>query len=436
MAMPEREGLRRPESVADFIGELRGLKAVAGLSLRELQRRTGLPRSTIAHALRTDRPTLPPWDRVLALLRALGVAETALPAWKQAWTGLRLAADAGARARVEGRSKGSDATPVAAEGTPAGCDGAAVQADRAAADGDFAGGGSGAVEGVTAPVRGFRRGPSRQRVLTHAASLLLGVCIGVGAMEGLAGVDTAGSPAGVKVGYPVEEQPCPSPTADPAPDPAGVADAGPRTGNESAAWVARAAADQQVLGGTDVVLPVTNAVTAGNALVVTMMLTATCPGPLTVTDTQGNTFRIVAEETDGRLHRTLVLAAFHVRPLSTADSIRVTYPHASKYHVAVDEFSGISRAVGYARAHGESGQTAFSTSSTRLDCAAGDLVVGTVGSNSGTAPAFTGEWTALPVLRLSSYRLSTAYRIVPAAQMCAVTGTTTSQWAAAAVVFR
>ncbi|MFC6984209.1 hypothetical protein [Streptomyces cirratus] len=234
----------------------------------------------------------------------------------------------------------------------------------------------------------------------------------------------------------MEEQPCPPPTANAAPSSAGAADAGPRTGDEPAAWVARAAADQQILGGTDVVLPVTNAVTEGNALVVTMMLTATCPGPVTVTDTRGNAFRIVADETDARLHRTLVLAAFHVRPLTTADSIRVKYPHASKYHVAVDEFSGISRAVGYAQAHGESGQTAFSTSSTRLDCAAGDLVVGTVGSNSGTAPVFTAEWTALPVLRLSSYRLSTAYRIVPADQMCAATGTTTSQWGAAAVVFR
>lgn len=423
--MPEREGPWRPESVAEFIGALRSLKAVEGLSLRELQRRTGLPRTTIAHALSKERPSLPPWDRVLALLRALGVDETALPGWKRAWTGLRLAADAGTRAG--GPSEGSASMPAQAEAAP-------TEADGDPAVGDPAGGGS--AEGAAAPVRGSRRGPSRQLVLTHAASLLLGVCVGVGAMEGLAGVDPAGGPAGVKAGFPVEEQPCPPPTANPAPSSAGAADAGPRTGNESAAWVARAAADQQILGGTDVVLPVTNAVTAGDALVVTMMLTATCPGPVTVTDTRGNAFRIVADETDSRLHRTLVLAAFHVRPLTTADSIRVKYPHASKYHVAVDEFSGISRAVGYAQAHGESGQTAFSTSSTRLDCAAGDLVVGTVGSNSGTAPAFTAEWTALPVLRLSSYRLSTAYRIVPADQMCAATGTTTSQWGAAAVVFR
>ncbi|KIF06273.1 hypothetical protein PL81_08420, partial [Streptomyces sp. RSD-27] len=93
MVMPEREALRRPETVAEFIGELRALKAVEGLSLRELQRRTGLPRSTIAHALRTDRPALPPWDRVAGLLGALGVAEEALPEWKAGWRRLRLATE-------------------------------------------------------------------------------------------------------------------------------------------------------------------------------------------------------------------------------------------------------------------------------------------------------------------------------------------------------
>ncbi|MFD2122472.1 hypothetical protein ACFSNO_27920 [Streptomyces cirratus] len=113
------------------------------------------------------------------------------------------------------------------------------------------------------------------------------------------------------------------------------------------------------------------------------------------------------------------------------------YPHASKYHVAVDEFSGISRAVGYAQAHGESGQT-------RVQHLVDPARLRRRGPRGGhgrlqtAAPprVFTAEWTALPVLRLSSYRLSTAYRIVPADQMCAATGTTTSQWGAAAVVFR
>ncbi|KIF02616.1 hypothetical protein PL81_28940 [Streptomyces sp. RSD-27] len=198
----------------------------------------------------------------------------------------------------------------------------------------------------------------------------------------------------------------------------------------------RVTSGQEVLAGTDVVLPVLAPVTEGDALVVSIMLTSSCPGRVEVTDTQGDTFHIVADETDASRHRTLVLAAFGAHPLGTADSLRATYPHASKYHVAVDEFSGISAAVGNAQAHGQTGGTAFSTGSPRLDCAAGDLLVGAVGTNTGSAPLFTTEWTALPLLQLSSYRLATAYRVVPAAQTCAATGTTTAQWSAAAVVFR
>jgi hypothetical protein len=59
-----------------------------------------------------------------------------------------------------------------------------------------------------------------------------------------------------------------------------------------------------------------------------------------------------------------------------------------------------------------------------------------VGANSGSEPVFTDEWHGLPVLKLSSYRLGTAYRVVKAAQSCAATGTTTGQWGAVAVAFR
>ncbi|GAA1234634.1 hypothetical protein GCM10009665_26060 [Kitasatospora nipponensis] len=78
----------------------------------------------------------------------------------------------------------------------------------------------------------------------------------------------------------------------------------------------------------------------------------------------------------------------------------------------------------------------FSTSSVQLNCGRGDLLVSVVGTNTGTAPQFTPEWQSLPVLKLSSYQLSTAYRTIPAAQSCAATGLTTAQWGAVAVTFR
>jgi hypothetical protein len=59
----DRAGPGEPTTTAEFVEALRDLKAVSGLSLRELQRCSGLPRTTIAHALNPERSVLPPWDR-------------------------------------------------------------------------------------------------------------------------------------------------------------------------------------------------------------------------------------------------------------------------------------------------------------------------------------------------------------------------------------
>ncbi len=207
-------------------------------------------------------------------------------------------------------------------------------------------------------------------------------------------------------------------------------------GAERPAWIARPAGDQQILSTASLVLPVTSAVTDGHALVVSLMLTSTCPGPVTVTDSRGNAYRTLADVTDGRRHRVLILAAFEVAALGTADSLTLGYPRSSKYHVAVDEFSGITGAGQAAVASGDAGGTAFSTESAPLTCAAGDLQVAAVGTNSGSAPVFSPGWTALPVLPLSSYRLSTAYRLTDTTARCAATGRTTAQWAAALATLR
>ncbi|MFE9426242.1 BTAD domain-containing putative transcriptional regulator [Kitasatospora sp. NPDC006697] len=205
-------------------------------------------------------------------------------------------------------------------------------------------------------------------------------------------------------------------------------------------YVARTGSDEQVLSSTAVDVPVLVPVRAGDTLVVSLMLTSTDPGPVTVTDSAGDAYAPVADVTDPTGHRTMLLAAFGVRALGTADRITAGYPRASKYHIAVDEFSGVSAAAGRAAAFADPGSapTAFSTSATPVACGPGDLLVAAVGSNSGPAPQFVAGWRSLPVLKLSSYRLSTAYRLAGAAEpdRCAATGTTTAQWEAALAVLR
>lgn len=83
-------------------------------------------------------------------------------------------------------------------------------------------------------------------------------------------------------------------------------------------------------------------VAQGDALVVTMMLTGSCPGAVMVTDTRGDRFQVIEDVTDSPRHRVLMLTALGASALTTADSIRVTYPRAGTHHVAVDEFRGLS----------------------------------------------------------------------------------------------
>ncbi|MEZ0070523.1 hypothetical protein ABIA32_006576 [Streptacidiphilus sp. MAP12-20] len=200
-------------------------------------------------------------------------------------------------------------------------------------------------------------------------------------------------------------------------------------------WVGRRASDQENFTGTAVVLPITTKVTSGDVLVVTVMLTSVCPGPVQVTDTLGDSYTMVADETDTARHRTMIFAAFGVKQLTTADAVHLSYPHAGKYHVAVDEFRNISAVTGSSHAHGEAGNGAFSTSANPVTCTRGDLMVAAIGTNTGTAPTLAAGWTTLPVLKLSSYRLTTAYQVAAESGRCAVTGTTTAQWGATLVTF-
>jgi hypothetical protein len=270
-------------------------------------------------------------------------------------------------------------------------------------------------------------------VRTFLVGVLVGAVVGAGAAVG---VTTALGGATPVV--------CPTSDADLA---AGAAPVQPprlvpaayavsTTAATNPSWVGRPAFDAQILTVPGVSLPVLRQVTAGDTLVVSLMLTSTCPGPVRVTDTLGDSYSVAVDDTDTARHRTMVFVAFGVRALTDADAIHVTYPHASKYHVDVEEFRGVSAVAGQGHAHGESGGAAFSTGAAPVDCRAGELMVAAIGSNTGNPPTLVAGWTKLADLKLSSYHLVTAYQIAPTTGRCAATGTTTAQWGADLAVLR
>lgn len=210
----------------------------------------------------------------------------------------------------------------------------------------------------------------------------------------------------------------------------------PRPSAESG-YVARVAADAQIISSTGTTLRVDRPVQSGDAVVLALMLTSTSPGTVTVTDSQGNRYAMVADVTDSYRHRTLVFASFAGTPVQPGDSFHLTWPHASKYHVAAEEFRHLTAARGQAAGFGP-----YDHSSRPLavgisnGCTPGDLVFAAVGSNSGPAPHLASGWQHLPELQLSSYRLTVTFRRAAHPDDCSLTGTSNAQWETALVSLR
>ncbi|WP_344444982.1 AfsR/SARP family transcriptional regulator [Kitasatospora nipponensis] len=202
-------------------------------------------------------------------------------------------------------------------------------------------------------------------------------------------------------------------------------------------YLGRIGFDDQILTTTGIDVPVVSRTHRGDVVLVSLTLTATSAGTVSVKDSAGNTYTMVGDVVDAYWHRTMLFAAFDAKQLDTVDRISASYPQASKYHLAADVFSGVTGVTGQAGASNLNGHnsTSFSTSAAPLSCAVGDLLVSVISTNSGPAPQFSADWQALPVLTLSSYRQTTAFRFVAEPQKCAATGTTTAQWEALAVLF-
>ncbi|MFE6053202.1 response regulator transcription factor [Kitasatospora sp. NPDC056446] len=105
---------------AEFVTQLRLLKAWAGEpSLRRLERRTGLPRSTLARSLDVRHNRLPPLERVVTIVRACGVPAVVADHWADHWRRIQMLACLPKDARLpDGACRPQDTAGVPA-GAPA-----------------------------------------------------------------------------------------------------------------------------------------------------------------------------------------------------------------------------------------------------------------------------------------------------------------------------
>ena len=206
----------------------------------------------------------------------------------------------------------------------------------------------------------------------------------------------------------------------------------------AAAFVRRVGSATASSSKTTISVPVgAPGVAAGHTLIVSLLLSSTTSvsGALSAKDTAGNTYAVARDVNDGSAgDRTVVFAAINVQTLAAGASITLTYPSSAETHVSVDEFAGIT---GIDTSAGASATTtAFSSGTAPATSQASEVLIGTVGTESGAAPAWSTGWTALPTLAVSSDYLGAAYRIVSATGRYAATGTIRGQWMASIVTLK
>ncbi|NUS10678.1 MAG: helix-turn-helix transcriptional regulator [Streptomyces sp.] len=194
-------------------------------------------------------------------------------------------------------------------------------------------------------------------------------------------------------------------------------------------FAVQVASDDIPLGDPSTVgadLQVLKPVPRGDALVVTVALTGAGKGPVTVTDTAANRYRLAGEaDPDGR-HELLLFVVLDARSLGALDTITARWPRATIDHVTVDAFPNVTGAGPWGAAevpeHGSDSQR-FAVRDLLLLCPAGDLLFTAVNTSNGSDVELNSNWRTLAGPQQPSPQLTTAYRTITAeADRCEISG--------------
>ena len=168
----------------------------------------------------------------------------------------------------------------------------------------------------------------------------------------------------------------------------------------------------------------------GDTLLLAVMLTNTHSGGVSASDSEGNAYRVVVDQTDGAGDRTLLFAAPAIRALSGADTVGLSFPTAGEYHVALDAFSGVSTIDGHSSGTGPAGSS-FDSGAASLS--GRGIVYGVAGVQGGDNASWTSGLNALPTLFVSEDQLATGYLVTPSSGSYRAGGNCQHQWMAGIV---
>jgi hypothetical protein len=167
----------------------------------------------------------------------------------------------------------------------------------------------------------------------------------------------------------------------------------------------------------------------GDALLLSVMLTNTHAGAVSASDSAGNTYSVIADQSDGSGDRTLILAATAAKALSPGTSVTLTFPATQERHITLDAFTGVTAIGTHSSATAASGP--FSSGST--SASATGIVFAAAGIQGGENASWSAGFSALPTLLVApADQLATAYETVTPGSYQAA-GSCNHQWMAAAV---
>ena len=177
-------------------------------------------------------------------------------------------------------------------------------------------------------------------------------------------------------------------------------------------------------------------VAAGHTVVISSLLSSTSiTGAVSATDSAGNSYVLACDVNDGSAGDPVVtLIALNVKAVGAGGTITFTHPSSGETHVAVDEYAGVT-AIDTSAGTSATG-SAFSSGATPVTSQANELLIGVLGTESGSSPAWLTGWTALPALAVSTDYLGTAYRIVTTTGSYAASGASGGQWMAGIVTLK
>lgn len=205
----------------------------------------------------------------------------------------------------------------------------------------------------------------------------------------------------------------------------------PPQGAKPPAYAGRLAssATQTSSAATTATVQTSAASSPGDALLLSVMLTNTHAGAVSASDSAGDTYSVIADQSDGSGDRTLILAATAAKALSSGTSVTLTFPATQEHHITLDAFTGVTAIGAHSSATAASGP--FSSGST--SASATGVVFAAAGIQGGENASWSAGFSALPTLLVApADQLATAYETVTPGSYQAA-GSCNHQWMAAAV---